>query len=93
MAGRWGNKSHILLHGHNLVLQEVTRRAKGEYVCRASNALGSVSSKPAALNVMCKWGQHVLGNRAEYLGIDLLMAKLVSCFLVMKERCIIRRLE
>ncbi|XP_050719762.1 nephrin-like [Eriocheir sinensis] len=42
----------VLAQGRNLVLQGVSRHAAGSYQCTATNAIATVTSAPAALDVM-----------------------------------------
>ncbi|XP_047739048.1 uncharacterized protein LOC125178702 [Hyalella azteca] len=51
-AGDRVNTSRVLLHGRSLVLQSVTRDARGGYACAAHNALGARTSDPVTLHVM-----------------------------------------
>ncbi|XP_069958877.1 uncharacterized protein [Cherax quadricarinatus] len=42
----------VLAQGRNLVLQKVSRQARGHYQCRVSNTIDTVTSEPASLDVM-----------------------------------------
>ncbi|XP_066989164.1 protein turtle homolog A-like [Macrobrachium rosenbergii] len=42
----------VLAQGKNLVLQKVNRRAMGNYQCRVTNPIDTVTSAPTSLNVM-----------------------------------------
>ncbi|XP_045113377.1 uncharacterized protein LOC123505771 isoform X2 [Portunus trituberculatus] len=42
----------VLAQGRNLVLQRVSRQAAGKYQCRVTNTLATVTSEPAALDVL-----------------------------------------
>ncbi|XP_064086083.1 uncharacterized protein LOC135201135 [Macrobrachium nipponense] len=42
----------VLAQGKNLVLQKVSRHARGKYQCRVTNGINTVTSGPAHLNVM-----------------------------------------
>ncbi|XP_069163319.1 nephrin, partial [Procambarus clarkii] len=42
----------VLAQGRNLVLQKVRRHARGEYQCRVTNVVASVTSHPASLDVL-----------------------------------------
>lgn len=44
----------VLAQGRNLVLQRVNRQAAGSYQCIATNAISSVTSPSAFLDVMCE---------------------------------------
>ena len=48
------HRAHITTSG-NLILRQVTRADKGNYVCRATNMVGSKSSEPATLSVHGKF--------------------------------------
>lgn len=51
--GKWAGGVAIV-HEENLVLQRLSRAAAGRYACVARNELGSDTSPPATLTVMCE---------------------------------------
>lgn len=43
----------VVVANQSLVLQRISRRVAGDYVCVARNALGEGSSQPLELDVKC----------------------------------------
>lgn len=55
----------VIITNQSLVLQSITKQTHGQYMCRASNTQGSVSSNDLYLDIKCKcYGgeEHVLGR-------------------------------
>lgn len=44
----------VLAQGRNLVLQQVSRHSAGSYQCSATNAITTITSDAASLDVMCE---------------------------------------
>ncbi|XP_063889992.1 kin of IRRE-like protein 2 [Scylla paramamosain] len=57
----------VLAQARNLVLQRVSRHAQGKYQCTATNAINTVTSAPATLDVMCEYRHPVSPASRAYL--------------------------
>lgn len=45
----------IIISNQTLVLQSITKASHGQYMCRATNAQGAVSSNDVYIDVKCKY--------------------------------------
>lgn len=58
----------VLLANQSLVLQRVSRKAAGAYVCTARNSLGEGSSERLILDVKCEFTKFVIVTKLQIHG-------------------------